>query len=96
MAYLTATIDSLVKKWLKKAAKFKKQKLHPYDTSTSNSNSEKEIRCRDMEIVVDKCLKLDESFMSDLQSVQPHPIQNQSQSTSGLMKKQLKMQKKVK
>ena len=27
-----------------------------------------------MEHVVDKCLKLDEPFMSDLQSTQPHPI----------------------
>jgi hypothetical protein len=27
-----------------------------------------------MEYVVDKCLKLDEPFMSDLQSTQPRPI----------------------
>jgi hypothetical protein len=27
-----------------------------------------------MEHVVDKCLKLDEPFISDLQSTQPHPI----------------------
>jgi hypothetical protein len=27
-----------------------------------------------MEHVVDKCLKLDEPFLSNLQSTQPHPI----------------------
>jgi hypothetical protein len=30
--------------------------------------------CRDTEIVVDKHLKLDELFLSDLQSSQPRPI----------------------
>jgi hypothetical protein len=28
-----------------------------------------------MGLVVDKCLKLDKPFMSDLQSTQPHPIE---------------------
>ncbi len=35
---------------------------------------EQGIGSRDMEHVVDKCLKLDEPFMSDLQSTQPRPI----------------------
>jgi hypothetical protein len=40
MAYLTATIEYLVKKGLKKAAKSKKRKRCSYDTSSSDSNSE--------------------------------------------------------
>jgi hypothetical protein len=28
-----------------------------------------------MELVVDKCIKLDKPFMSDLQSTQPSPIE---------------------
>jgi hypothetical protein len=40
MAYLTATIESLVKKGLKKAAKSKKRKRCPYDLSSSDSNIE--------------------------------------------------------
>jgi hypothetical protein len=40
MAYLTATIESLVKKGLKKAAKSKKQKHCSYDSSCSDSNLE--------------------------------------------------------
>ncbi len=40
MAYLMATVESLVKKWLKKAMKGKKHKRsHAYDSS-SNSNYE--------------------------------------------------------
>jgi hypothetical protein len=41
MAYLTATVESLVKKRLKKAMKSKKCKCnHAYDSSSSDSNSE--------------------------------------------------------
>jgi hypothetical protein len=40
MAYLMATIESLVKKGLKKAVKSKKQKRHSYDTSSSDSDLE--------------------------------------------------------
>jgi hypothetical protein len=40
MAYLMATIKSLVKKGLKKAANSKKQKHHSYDLSSSDSNLE--------------------------------------------------------
>ncbi len=39
MAYLRATIESLVKKGLKKAAKSKKHKRRSYDSSSSDSNS---------------------------------------------------------
>jgi hypothetical protein len=38
MAYLTATIKSLVKKGLKKAMKSKKRKRRSYDLSSSDSN----------------------------------------------------------
>jgi hypothetical protein len=48
MAYLTATIKSLVKKGLKKAAKSKKQQHCSYILSSSDSDSEEETRCRDM------------------------------------------------
>jgi hypothetical protein len=41
MAYLTATVESLVKKGLKKAMKGKKRKCnHAYDSSISDSDSE--------------------------------------------------------
>jgi hypothetical protein len=41
MAYLTATVESLVKKGLKKAMKGKKRKRnHAYDSSSSDSDSE--------------------------------------------------------
>jgi hypothetical protein len=40
MAYLTAVIESLVKKRLKKAVKSKKRKRRSYDSSSSNSDSE--------------------------------------------------------
>jgi hypothetical protein len=41
MAYLLATVETLVKKWLKKAMKGKKRKRnHAYDPSSSDSNSE--------------------------------------------------------
>ena len=56
MAYLTAAVESLVKKGLKKAMKSKKRKR--YDSS-SDSNSEQEIGSHDTQLVVDKCLKLD-------------------------------------
>jgi hypothetical protein len=72
MAYLTATIDSLVRKGLKKAMKEKKRKRNrAYDSSSSDSESKWGIRFRDTRLVVDKGLKLDEPFMSDLQSTQP-------------------------
>ncbi len=66
MAYPMATIKSLVNKGL---AKFKKQNNCSYDLSSSDSNSEQEIRCHDTELVVDTHFELDESFMSDLESV---------------------------
>jgi hypothetical protein len=71
MAYLTAAVESLVKKGLKNAMKSKKRKR--YDSS-SNSDSEWGIGSHDMELVVDKHLKLDKPFTSDLQSTQPRPI----------------------
>jgi hypothetical protein len=43
MAYLMATIEDLVNKGLKKAAKSKKQKHFSYDLPSSDSNSEYEI-----------------------------------------------------
>ncbi len=48
--------------------------------------------------IVDKGLKLDKPFMSDLQSTQPSwsKSQTQSQTILGLMKKLLKMQKQAK
>ncbi len=42
-----------------------------YDSSSSDSDSKSGIGYRDMELVVDKCLKLDKPFMSDIQSNQP-------------------------
>ena len=74
MAYLTATIESLVKKGLKKAAKSKKRKCCSYDLSSSDSNIEQKNRCHDTELVIDKHLQLDEPFMSDLESEQPRLI----------------------
>ncbi len=75
MAYLMATVESLVKKGLKKAVKGKKRKRNrAHDSSSSDSDSEQKIGSRDTELVVDECLKLDKPFMSDLQSTQPHPI----------------------
>ncbi len=75
MAYLTATVESLVKKGLKKAMKDKKRKRkRAYDSFSSDTDSKQEIGSRDMELVVDKRLKLDKPFMSDLQSTQPRPI----------------------
>ncbi len=72
MAYLTAAVESLVKKGLKKAMK-KRKRSRAYDTS-SNSDSEQGIGSHDTELVVDKRLKLDMPFTSDLQSTQPRPI----------------------
>ncbi len=75
MAHLMATVESLVKKGLKKVMKSKKCKRHSHDSSSSsNSGSEQEIGCCDTVHVVDKHLKLDEPFLSDLQSVQPRLI----------------------
>ncbi len=76
MAYLTATVESLMKKGLKKAMKSKKRKRNrAYDSpSSSDSNYKQEAGCRDTEHVVDKHLKLDEPFLSDSKSTQPHPI----------------------
>jgi hypothetical protein len=75
MAYLSATVESLVEKELKKAMKGKKRMCNlAYDSSSSDSDSELEIRSHDTELVVDKHLKLDKPFMSDLQSTKPRPI----------------------
>jgi hypothetical protein len=74
MAYLTAAVESLVKKRLKKLMKRKKRKLNRAYDSSSNFDSEEGIESRDMELVVDKHLKLDKPFTSDLQSTQPNPI----------------------
>ena len=45
-----------------------------YDSSSSDFDSEQEIGYRDTELVVNKHLKLDKPFMSDLQSTQPRLI----------------------
>jgi hypothetical protein len=76
MAYLMATVESLMKKGLKKAMKSKKRKHNlAYDSpSSSNSDSELEAGCHDTEHVVDKRCKLVEPFLSDIQSTQPHRI----------------------
>jgi hypothetical protein len=75
MAYLLATVETLVKKGLKKVMKGKKCKRNcAYDSSSSDSNSEKGIGSRDTELVADKRLKLNKPFMFDLQSTQPCPI----------------------
>ncbi len=73
MAYLTAAVESLVKKGLKKAMKGKCKCSRAYDSSR-DSDSEQGIGSRDTKLVVDKHLKLDKPFMSDLQSTQPRPI----------------------
>ncbi len=74
MAYLTAAVESLVKKGLKKAMKGKKRKRSRAYDSSSASDSEQGIESRDTELVVDKHLKLDKPFMFDLQSTQPRQI----------------------
>ncbi len=74
MAYLTAAVESLVKKGLKKAMKGKKRKRSRAYDSSSDSNSEQGIGSRDTDLLVDKRLKLDKPFTSDLQSTQPRPI----------------------
>ncbi len=74
MAYLTAAVESLVMKGLKKAMKGKKRKRNRAYDSSSDSNSEQGIGSRDTELVVDKGIKLDKPFTSDLQSTQPRPI----------------------
>jgi hypothetical protein len=76
MAYLMATLESLMKKGLKKVMKSKKRKRnHAYDSpSSSDSDFEWEAGCSDTEHVVDKRLKLDEPFLSDSKSTQPRPI----------------------
>jgi hypothetical protein len=79
MAYLLATIETLVKKGLKKAMKGKKRtRNHAYDSSSSGSDSKYGIGSHDTEYVVDKHLKLDEPFMSDLQSTQPVPLKSRT------------------
>jgi hypothetical protein len=52
----------------------KHKRNRTYDSSSSDSNSKKEIKSHDTELVVDKRLKLDKPFTSDLQSTQPRPI----------------------
>ncbi len=52
----------------------KRKRNHAYDSSSSDSSSKQGIGSRDTEHVVDKHLKLDEPFMSDLQSTQPRLI----------------------
>ncbi len=75
MAYLSATVETLVKKGLKKAMKGKRHKRNrTYDSSSSDSDSKQGIGSRDMEYVVDKRRKLDKPFMSDLQFTQHPPI----------------------
>ncbi len=75
MAYLSAAIETLVKKGLMKVMKGKKRKRNrAYDSSSSDSDSEQGIGSHDMELVVYKHLKLDKPFLSDLQSTQPHLI----------------------
>jgi hypothetical protein len=74
MADLTVAVESLVKKGLKKAMKGKKRKRKRAYDSSSNSDYEWRIGSRDMELVVDKRLKLDKPFTSDLQSTQPRLI----------------------
>ncbi len=75
MAYLLATIETLVKKGLKKAMMGKKHKRnHAYDSSSSDYDSKYGIGSHDMELLVNKHLKLDKPSMSDLQSTQPCPI----------------------
>jgi hypothetical protein len=66
MAYLAVAVESLVKKGIKKAMKGKKRKRNRTYDSSSDSNSEQGIGSRDTELVVDKRLKLDEPFTSDL------------------------------
>jgi hypothetical protein len=98
MAYLMAIIKSLVKKGLKKAEKSKKQKRCSYDLSSSDSDLEEEIGCRDTELVVDKHLKLEKPFVFDLQPIQPHPIKVADSVPIDIRAdgKLLKMQKQVK
>jgi hypothetical protein len=75
MAYLLVTVENLVKKGLKKVMKGKKRMRNgAYDSSSSDSNSKQGTGSHDTELVVDKPLKLDKPFMSDLQSTQPRPI----------------------
>ena len=73
MAYLTATIESLVKKGIKKAGK-KKRKKRSYESSSSNSDSEQEYGYSDTGLHLDKRLKLDKQLALNLMSTEPRPI----------------------
>jgi hypothetical protein len=98
MAYLTATLESLMKKGLKKAMKSKKRKCPSYDlSSSSNSDSEYKIGCRDTEHVVDKHLKLDKPFCLIYSLLSPVRLKSWAQShlVLGLMKKLLKVPKQI-
>ena len=72
MAYLQDTIESLVKKGLKKAA-MKKRKKRYHGSSNSNSNSEQS-GYSDTGLHVDKRLKLDKPLTLNLMSMEPRPI----------------------
>ena len=76
MAYLTAAVESVMKKGLKKAMKSKKRKCnHANDSpSSSDSDSKQEAGYPDTEQLVDKHLKLDKPFMYDLNSTKPRSI----------------------
>ncbi len=75
MAHLSTTVETIVKKGLKNVMKGKKHKRNrAYDSSSSDSDSKQGIGSPDTEHVIDKRLKLDELFMSDLQSTQPRLI----------------------
>ncbi len=59
MAYLSATIETLVKKELKKSMKGKKRKRnHAYDSYSSDSDSKQGIGSHNMDLLVYKRLKL--------------------------------------
>ena len=73
MAYLTATIESLMKRGIKKASN-KKCKKCSYKSSSSDSDSEQESGYSDTGLRVDKRLKLDKHLALNLMSTEPHPI----------------------
>jgi hypothetical protein len=76
MAYLTAAVESALKKGFKKASKSKKRKRNCAYVSLSSSDSDSEYKAgyRDMEQLVDKRLELDMNSLSDLKSTKHCPI----------------------
>ncbi len=74
MAYLTATVESMMKQGHRKEMKTKKGKHNRACDLPSSSNFDSDLEAGCHKHVVDKHLKLDEPFFSDFKTTQPRPI----------------------